>query len=96
MIDHEKDKRLAYLLQQTDEYVASLTDMVRQHKEQLKKIKRRKSSRRRRATVSVGQWLGNNWNRIFDHACIYYLRHYKYMYWLKEKWVLMFMCHVPV
>ena len=54
MIDHEKDKRLAYLLQQTDEYVASLTDMVRQHKDQLKRMKRRKSSRRRRATVSVG------------------------------------------
>ena len=54
MIDHEKDKRLAYLLSQTDEYIASLTDMVKQHKEELKKIKqkRRKSSRKRRATVS--------------------------------------------
>lgn len=54
LIDQEKDKRLAYLLQQTDEYVASLTEMVHQHKEQLRKLKRRKSSRKRRATVSVG------------------------------------------
>ena len=53
MIDHEKDKRLAYLLSQTDEYIANLTDMVKQHKEELKKLKqkRRKSSRKRRATV---------------------------------------------
>jgi SWI/SNF-related matrix-associated actin-dependent regulator of chromatin subfamily A protein 2/4 len=53
MIDHEKDKRLAYLLSQTDEYIANLTDMVQQHKEELKKLKqkRRKSSRKRRATV---------------------------------------------
>ena len=54
LIDQEKDKRLAYLLQQTDEYVASLTEMVHQHKEQRRKLKRRKSSRKRRATVSVG------------------------------------------
>ena len=55
MIDHEKDKRLAYLLSQTDEYIANLTDMVKQHKEELRKLKqkRRKSSRKRRATVSV-------------------------------------------
>ena len=54
MIDHEKDKRLAYLLSQTDEYIANLTDMVKQHKEELRKLKqkRRKSSRKRRATVS--------------------------------------------
>ena len=53
MIDHEKDKRLAYLLSQTDEYIANLTDMVKQHKEELRKLKqkRRKSSRKRRATV---------------------------------------------
>ena len=51
MIDHEKDKRLAYLLSQTDEYIANL---VKQHKEELRKLKqkRRKRSRKRRATVS--------------------------------------------
>ena len=46
LIDQQKDRRLAYLLQQTDEYIASLIDMVKQHKEELKKMKRRKSSRR--------------------------------------------------
>lgn len=58
MIDHEKDKRLAYLLSQTDEYIANLTDMVKQHKEELRKLKqkRRKSSRKRRATVGYA-WL---------------------------------------
>ncbi|NXN46663.1 SMCA4 protein, partial [Rhinoptilus africanus] len=30
LIDQKKDKRLAYLLQQTDEYVANLTELVRQ------------------------------------------------------------------
>jgi len=55
LIDQEKDKRLAYLLQQTDEYVASLTEMVHQHKEQLRKLKRRKSSRKRRATDVEGE-----------------------------------------
>jgi SWI/SNF-related matrix-associated actin-dependent regulator of chromatin subfamily A protein 2/4 len=55
MIDHEKDKRLAYLLSQTDEYIANLTDMVQQHKKELKKLKqkRRKSSQKRRATVRI-------------------------------------------
>lgn len=37
MIDHKKDKRLHYLLSQTDEYIASLTKMVQQHKKDHKK-----------------------------------------------------------
>ncbi|CAF94088.1 unnamed protein product, partial [Tetraodon nigroviridis] len=32
LIDQKKDKRLAYLLQQTDEYVANLTALVYEHK----------------------------------------------------------------
>ena len=52
LIDQEKDKRLVYLLQQTDEYIESLTNMVQQHKEHLQKLKRRKSSKKRRPTVS--------------------------------------------
>ena len=52
MIDQQKDKRLAYLLQQTDEYVAGLTDMVKQHKEELKKLKKRRKSTRKSRTVS--------------------------------------------
>ena len=52
LIDQEKDKRLVYLLQQTDDYIESLTNMVQQHKEHLQKLKRRKSSKKRRPTVS--------------------------------------------
>ena len=40
LIDQKKDKRLAFLLQQTDEYIANLTEMVKQHKtEQRRKMK---------------------------------------------------------
>uniref|UniRef100_A0A8C5M013 SWI/SNF related BAF chromatin remodeling complex subunit ATPase 4 n=1 Tax=Leptobrachium leishanense TaxID=445787 RepID=A0A8C5M013_9ANUR len=47
LIDQKKDKRLAYLLQQTDEYVANLTELVRQHKaaQVLKEKKRRKKKK---------------------------------------------------
>ncbi|KAF6205797.1 hypothetical protein GE061_019971 [Apolygus lucorum] len=52
LIDQKKDKRLAFLLSQTDEYIANLTEMVKQHKveqqrkqeqeEQQKKKKKKK------------------------------------------------------
>lgn len=32
LIDQKKDKRLAFLLSQTDEYIGNLTEMVKQHK----------------------------------------------------------------
>lgn len=32
LIDQKKDKRLAFLLSQTDEYIGSLTEMVKRHK----------------------------------------------------------------
>ncbi|XP_067642426.1 ATP-dependent helicase brm [Eurosta solidaginis] len=38
LIDQKKDKRLAFLLSQTDEYICNLTQMVKQHKDdQMKK-----------------------------------------------------------
>ncbi|KAM7357281.1 ATP-dependent helicase brm [Cochliomyia hominivorax] len=38
LIDQKKDKRLAFLLSQTDEYISNLTQMVKQHKDdQMKK-----------------------------------------------------------
>ena len=37
LIDQKKDKRLAFLLSQTDEYINQLTDMVKQHKKDQKK-----------------------------------------------------------
>lgn len=40
LIDQKKDKRLAFLLSQTDEYINNLTMMVVQHKKELKKLKK--------------------------------------------------------
>lgn len=37
LIDQKKDKRLAFLLSQTDEYISNLTEMVKQHKFEQKK-----------------------------------------------------------
>lgn len=53
LIDQKKDKRLAFLLSQTDEYIGNLTEMVKQHKveqkrkqqEELKKKKRKKKKK---------------------------------------------------
>jgi len=43
LIDQKKDKRLAYLLSQTDEFISSLTSLVQEHKaETRKKQKQRK------------------------------------------------------
>jgi len=47
MIDQKKDKRLAFLLQQTDDYIASLTELVMQHKTD----QRRKSKHNKRRKV---------------------------------------------
>uniref|UniRef100_A0A8C5AKB5 SWI/SNF related BAF chromatin remodeling complex subunit ATPase 2 n=1 Tax=Gadus morhua TaxID=8049 RepID=A0A8C5AKB5_GADMO len=48
LIDQKKDKRLAYLLQQTDEYVANLTNLVYEHKAaQAAKGKKKKKKKRK-------------------------------------------------
>ncbi|XP_055591612.1 ATP-dependent helicase brm [Uranotaenia lowii] len=39
LIDQKKDKRLAFLLSQTDEYIGNLTEMVKQHKMDQKRKK---------------------------------------------------------
>ncbi|XP_036381989.1 probable global transcription activator SNF2L2 isoform X3 [Megalops cyprinoides] len=58
LIDQKKDKRLAYLLQQTDEYVANLTDLVYEHKAaqaaKEKKKKRRKKKKLDENTDGLG------------------------------------------
>ncbi|KAG7281626.1 hypothetical protein CRUP_019138 [Coryphaenoides rupestris] len=46
------DKRLAYLLQQTDEYVANLTELVRAHKAVQALKDRKKKKKRKRKTES--------------------------------------------
>lgn len=49
LIDQKKDKRLAFLLSQTDEYIRNLTEMVKQHKEEQRRIgKERKKVRRKK------------------------------------------------
>ena len=48
LIDEKKDRRLAYLLQQTDEFISNLTEMVKQHKEE----QRNKYKEARRKMVS--------------------------------------------
>lgn len=59
LIDQKKDKRLAYLLQQTDEYVANLTTLVYEHKaaqaakEKKRRRKRKKVGGRRSSVCSV-------------------------------------------
>lgn len=57
LIDQKKDKRLAYLLAQTDEYISNLMTLVAQHKEDLKKKKqkRRKKKREDKAEVCESQ-----------------------------------------
>lgn len=48
LIDQKKDKRLAFLLQQTDEYIANLTEMVKLHKtDQRRKMKEQQMMKRR-------------------------------------------------
>ncbi|XP_025830418.1 ATP-dependent helicase brm isoform X3 [Agrilus planipennis] len=55
LIDQKKDKRLAFLLSQTDEYIANLTEMVKQHKVEQKRKQqeeeRRKRKRKKRLTA---------------------------------------------
>nr|CAD7200421.1 unnamed protein product [Timema douglasi] len=49
LIDQKKDKRLAFLLSQTDEYIGNLTEMVKQHKiEQRKKQREHKERKKKR------------------------------------------------
>lgn len=47
LIDQKKDKRLAFLLSQTDEYISNLTEMVKQHKLEQANKKREEERRKR-------------------------------------------------
>lgn len=55
LIDQKKDKRLAYLLQQTDEYVANLTELVRQHKAAQVAKEKKKKKKKKKAENAEGQ-----------------------------------------
>uniref|UniRef100_A0A671YHR7 SWI/SNF related BAF chromatin remodeling complex subunit ATPase 4a n=1 Tax=Sparus aurata TaxID=8175 RepID=A0A671YHR7_SPAAU len=54
LIDQKKDKRLAYLLQQTDEYVANLTELVRAHKAVQALKEKKKKKKKKPETVEGG------------------------------------------
>lgn len=52
LIDQKKDKRLAFLLSQTDEYIRNLTDMVKQHKVEQRRKQREKRKVKKRKKKS--------------------------------------------
>lgn len=62
LLDEKKDKRLVFLLQQTDEYVESLTGLVRQHQTTEKKRKRDENKEAKKVLKSLagkdefGRW----------------------------------------
>merc|ERR1712008_539463 len=53
LIDQKKDKRLAFLLSQTDEYINQLTDMVRAHKKDMRKIQRDVEKQKKAAEMAL-------------------------------------------
>lgn len=55
LIDQKKDRRLAFLLSQTDEYIKNLTDMVKQHKaEQRRKLREKKKKKKKKQQPGEG------------------------------------------
>ncbi|VEN45337.1 unnamed protein product [Callosobruchus maculatus] len=54
LIDQKKDKRLAFLLSQTDEYISNLTEMVKQHKLEQKRKQQEEEKRKKKKRKKVG------------------------------------------
>ncbi|GJQ73042.1 brm [Trypoxylus dichotomus] len=54
LIDQKKDKRLAFLLSQTDEYISNLTEMVKQHKMEQKRKQQEEEKRKKKKRRRVG------------------------------------------
>ncbi|CAO1341380.1 unnamed protein product [Diamesa tonsa] len=66
LIDQKKDKRLALLLSQTDEYIASVTEMVKVHKMEQQKKKVDEDIRKRarmRELLRTGEFM------VLDESC---------------------------
>ena len=63
LIDQKKDRRLAYLLQQTDEYVDNLTRLVAKHK-----IDSNKLQKKQQKIQEVGRLVGRLVTSYFAHA----------------------------
>lgn len=58
MIDQKKDKRLAFLLSQTDEYISNLTEMVKQHK----------ADQKRKQQEEIQKKVNNNNNKAMIYS----------------------------
>ncbi|KAI4459651.1 snf2/rad54 helicase family [Holotrichia oblita] len=54
LIDQKKDKRLAFLLSQTDEYISNLTEMVKQHKIEQKRKQQEEEKRKKKKKRKLG------------------------------------------
>lgn len=48
LIDQKKDKRLAYLLSQTDEYITNMMTLLQQHKEEIRKKKQERKKKKKK------------------------------------------------
>lgn len=66
LIDQKKDKRLAFLLSQTDEYIGNLTEMVKQHKDEQKKKQEDEHDQKRRKVRDI---LKNGEYLSLDESC---------------------------
>ena len=53
LIDQKKDKRLAFLLSQTDEYIAKLTEMVKQHKTEQRRKQEEEEIKKKNVRTNV-------------------------------------------
>jgi len=51
LIDQKKDKRLAFLLSQTDEYIGNLTEMVKEHKMEQKRKQQEEQKKKKKVSV---------------------------------------------
>lgn len=51
MIDQKKDKRLAFLLSQTDEYIGNLTEMVKEHKMEQKRKQQEEQKKKKKVNI---------------------------------------------
>lgn len=73
MIDKEKNKRLDFLLTQTDEYIKNLSDMVKQHQADQRrraKEKRAKKKERRERKKNDKSLSGGDNNKVNGHAAV--------------------------
>lgn len=53
LIDQKKDKRLAYLLSQTDEYITNMMSLLQQHKEDIRKKKQERRKKKKKGVEAV-------------------------------------------